>query len=68
MLIAWLHRRRSLAGYSPWSHKESDTTERLSKYLLRISYIIAMHNTVCDENKKKISETQALPFTDKTNA
>ena len=24
------HGQRSLAGYSPWSHKESDTTERLS--------------------------------------
>ena len=24
------HEQRSLAGYSPWSHKESDTTERLS--------------------------------------
>ena len=23
------HRRRSLVGYSPWGHKESDTTERL---------------------------------------
>ena len=23
------HGRRSLAGYSPWGHKESDTTERL---------------------------------------
>ena len=23
------HGRRSLAGYSPWSHKESDMTERL---------------------------------------
>ena len=22
--------RRSLAGYGPWSHKESDTTERLT--------------------------------------
>ena len=21
------HRRRSLGGYSPWTHKESDTTE-----------------------------------------
>ena len=21
------HRQRSLAGYSPWGHKESDTTE-----------------------------------------
>ena len=24
------HGQRNLAGYSPWSHKESDTTERLS--------------------------------------
>ena len=24
------NRQRSLAGYSPWSHKESDTTEQLS--------------------------------------
>ena len=24
------HRQRSLAGYSPWSHKESDVTELLS--------------------------------------
>ena len=24
------HRRRSLAGYRPWVHKESDTTARLS--------------------------------------
>ena len=26
------HGQRSLAGYSPWVHKESDTTERLSTY------------------------------------
>ena len=24
------HGQRSLVGYSPWSHKESDTTERLT--------------------------------------
>ena len=24
------HGQRSLVGYSPWGHKESDTTERLS--------------------------------------
>ena len=24
------HGQRSLEGYSPWGHKESDTTERLS--------------------------------------
>ena len=25
------HRQRSLAGYSPWGHKESDTIEGLNK-------------------------------------
>ena len=24
------HEQRSLAGYSPWDHKQSDTTERLN--------------------------------------
>ena len=29
-ILAWRsHGQRSLAGYSPWGHKESDTTERL---------------------------------------
>ena len=27
-----LHGQRSLSGYSPWGHKESDTTERLSTH------------------------------------
>ena len=27
------HGQRSLAGYSPWGHKESDTTERLNSKL-----------------------------------
>ena len=27
------HGRRSLAGYSPWGHKESDTTEWLHSYM-----------------------------------
>ena len=27
-ILAWrIHRQRSLVGYSPWGHKESDTTE-----------------------------------------
>ena len=26
------HRQRNLAGYSPWGHKESDTTKPLSKH------------------------------------
>ena len=26
------HRQKSLTGCSPWGHKESDTTERLSRH------------------------------------
>ena len=30
-ILAWrFHRQRSLAGYSPWVRKESDTTEQLT--------------------------------------
>ena len=31
-ILAWLefHRRRRLVCFSPWGHKESDTTERLT--------------------------------------
>ena len=32
-ILAWrIHGHRSLAGYSPWGHKESDMTEVLSTY------------------------------------
>ena len=27
------HGQRSLAGYSPWGHQESDTTEQLSTHI-----------------------------------
>ena len=30
------HGQKSLAGYSPWSHKESDTTEPLSTASLQV--------------------------------
>ena len=29
-ILAWKIPQRSLAGYSPWGYKESDTTERLT--------------------------------------
>ena len=33
---------KSLVGYNPWSHKESDTTEQLhvTKYLKQIKHYI----------------------------
>ena len=35
--LAWkIHGLRSLVGYGPWGHKESDTTEQL---LLRSSFL-----------------------------
>ena len=37
--IAWKsHQQRSLVGYSPWGHKESNTTERLSLWLHNPGY------------------------------
>ena len=29
-ILAWTIPSRSLVGYSPWGHKESDTTEQLA--------------------------------------
>ena len=34
------HGRRSPAGYSPWGHKQLDTTEQLSQLLLRLTISI----------------------------
>ena len=38
------HGQRSLAGYSPWSHKESDTSERLSMHAKTRQYIVIVNN------------------------
>ena len=35
-----LHGQRSLAGYSPWGHKELNMTEQLSTYRLTILVLI----------------------------
>ena len=34
------HGQRSLAGYSPWGHKESDTTEPLGTHIVLINLLI----------------------------
>ena len=39
------HGQKSLAGYTPWVHKESDTTERLSMLLLLSHF---SHVRLCD--------------------
>ena len=33
------HGQRSLVGYSPWGHKESDTTEQLNTATMRAVYL-----------------------------
>ena len=38
-----LHGQRSLAGYSPWGHKESDMTERLI-HSLSLSYDMCVYS------------------------
>ena len=43
------HGQRSLAGYSPWGHKESDTTE-------------ATEHTACP-NKRKMEASQGCGLT-----
>ena len=49
------HGQRSLAGYSPWGRKESDTTERLTLAIVED-----------DKNKiimvSKLSETKILEY------
>ena len=37
ILTGEFHEQRSLVGYSPWGHKESDTTERLTLHFHMLS-------------------------------
>ena len=42
-----LHGQRSLAGYSPWGHKELDRTEQLSRTEhTQTVYVVNLRNTV----------------------
>ena len=39
-ILAWrIHGQRSLVGYSPWGHKESDMTERLTLSLSQVGRV-----------------------------
>ena len=40
------HGQRSLPGYSPWGHKESDMTEWLSTWITILSWWRVLHNSV----------------------
>ena len=43
------HRQQSLVGYSPWDHKESNTTERLTLISFSLFYFFLIF-FVCDKN------------------
>ena len=52
------HRQRSLVGYSPWDHKELDTTERLTHTHMFVPYSMLFYSVSNDESdlsKKKYS-------------
>ena len=39
--LAWkIHGHRSIVGYSPWGHEESDTTERLHTVMVKNTYAV----------------------------
>ena len=46
-----MHRGACLAGYSPWHPKESDTTEGLH------TWYIKLHEKHCQNSNKKSSNT-----------
>ena len=55
-------------GYSPWGHRESDTTERLSRDKNQTN-ILKLSSKKKDENQEKVFKTLALigmPFCTKT--
>ena len=55
-LLGESHGQRSLVGYSPWGHKESDTTEQLNHthwYKYRYPLIFALGHLAF--TKKKIT-------------
>ena len=43
--IPWFHGQRSQAGYSPWSCKDSDTTELLSTHIHTHIYLLLLPET-----------------------
>ena len=53
------HRQRSLAGYSQWGHKESDTTERLT--------LLTFTGSLCSPISSRPSPHPRVPDVSKTS-
>ena len=75
ILAGRIHGQRSLVGYSPWGHRESNTTERLHVAMLDIgtlsqlkplrSYPIADQENVCQDVSGVVTSngwSQCVPF------
>ena len=48
------HGQKSLAGYSPWGHKESDMTEQLSLSLISLVRMSLSSNHVCSMSQDSL--------------
>ena len=46
-LLGEFHEQRSLAGYSPWGHKELDMTEQLTCIINRLALNVGIANSLC---------------------
>ena len=46
------HKQRSLAGYSPWGHKESDTTGQLSTHTHFLRVPISKYSHIGNQDPK----------------
>ena len=55
------HGRRSLVGYSPWGHEESDTTERLHFHFHALENEMATHSSVLAWRIPGTGEPGGLP-------
>ena len=53
---------RSLAGYSPWGHKESDTTEQLSHYIIVKTVNFMCYVILQNTHTQLTKATKILPY------
>ena len=44
-----IHGQRRLVSYSPWDHKESDTTEQLTQTQTKDVHVNLWYVTLCDK-------------------
>ena len=44
-ILAW--KIPCLAGYSPWGHKESDTTEHTTRVYIHVECMLCVYTHIC---------------------